>query len=90
MSLNPNWTAEEYMQFFGNHAGVCHKREGMPAMNTAALTEWAEAHRKQRCRLCPNDDACAEWQNHTACPAHLRRTFKRAYRKAYSQGDNHA
>ena len=83
MKLDPNMPAEEYMRFFGNHAGNLHAAEGMPMLGREALIEWAEAHRKARCRICPNDDACAEWQNHGACPATLRREFKRAYRKAY-------
>lgn len=73
----------EYMRFFGAYAGAKHRNADMPALLNPALTEWAEAHRKQACRDCQNDDACAEWMNHTACPARLRRTFKRAYRQAY-------
>ncbi len=83
MSLDPNMTAEQYMRYFGTHSGNRHAAEGMPKTEAEALTEWAEAHRKMRCRNCANDDACAGWQNHGVCPATLRREFKRAYRVAY-------
>lgn len=77
-------TAAEHMHHLGTVAGEAHKRQGRPMQNIAIMTEWAEAHRRQVCRNCANNDNCTTWGNIRACPSTLRREYKRSYRRAYS------
>ena len=74
----------EYMTKQGAAAAKFARSGGDPMPTTEQLTEWAETNRKQACRNCPNDDACAEWSTHTQCAARLRLAYKHAYRKAYN------